>query len=175
MAQGHNSAYVTDDGRIFLVYHSRFAGGKNGIPEAHEVRVQQLFANSQGWLVAAPYEYAGETISSTGYTEEEMCGEYEFILHDPVNYYRKYGNEYRGIVQAVHITLGRDGAVSGDLSGSWDYEKNSPHMSITIEGVTYRGVFLKMPSEQLFDDGNERKVVMTFTALGDNVAVWGSR
>ena len=175
VAQGHNSAYVTEDGRIFLVYHSRFAGGKNGIPEAHEVRVQQLFANSQGWLVAAPYEYAGETISSTGYTEEEMCGEYEFILHDPVNYYRKYGNEYRGIVQAVHITLGRDGAVSGDLSGSWDYEKNSPHMSITIEGVTYRGVFLKMPSEQLFDDGNERKVVMTFTALGDNVAVWGSR
>lgn len=175
VAQGHNSAYVTEDGRIFLVYHSRFAGGKNGIPEAHEVRVQQLFANSEGWLVAAPYEYAGETISPTGYTEDEMCGEYEFILHDPVNYYRKYGNEYKGIAEAVHITLGADGIVTGDLSGSWDYEKNSPNMSITIEGVTYRGVFLKMPSEQLFEDEKERKVVMTFTALGDNVAVWGSR
>lgn len=175
VAQGHNSAYVTDDGQIFLVYHSRFAGGKNGIPEAHEVRVQQLFANSEGWLVAAPYEYAGETISGTGYAMEEMCGEYEFILHDPVSYYRKYGSEYRGIVEAVHIALNADGTVTGDLSGSWEHEKNSPHMSITLEGVTYRGVFLKMPSEQLFEDEKERKVVMTFTALGDDVTVWGSK
>lgn len=175
VAQGHNSAYVTEEGQIFLVYHSRFAGGKNGIPEAHEVRVQQLFVNSEGWLVAAPYEYAGETISSTGYAMEEMCGEYEFILHDPVSYYRKYGNEYRGIAEAAHIALNADGTVTGDLSGSWDHEKNSPHMSITLEGVTYRGVFLKMPSEQLFEDEKERKVVMTFTALGDNVTVWGSK
>ena len=42
VAQGHNSAYVTEDGEIFLIYHSRFAGGKNGVAEAHEVRVQQL-------------------------------------------------------------------------------------------------------------------------------------
>lgn len=175
VAQGHNSAYVTEEGQIFLVYHSRFAGGKNGIPEAHEVRVQQLFVNSEGWLVAAPYEYAGETISDIGYTTEEMCGEYEFILHDPVSYYRKYGNEYRGIAEAAHIALNADGTVTGDLSGSWDHEKNSPNMSITIEGVTYRGVFLKMPSEQLFEDEKERKVVMTFTALGDNVTVWGSK
>lgn len=175
VAQGHNSAYVTEEGQIFLVYHSRFAGGKNGIAEAHEVRVQQLFVNSEGWLVAAPYEYAGETISDTGYSMEEVCGEYEFILHDPVNYYRKYGNEYKGIVEAIHIALNADGTVTGDLGGSWDHEKNSPHMSITLEGVTYRGVFLKMPSEQLFEDTKERKVVMTFTALGDNVTVWGSK
>lgn len=175
VAQGHNSAYVTEDGRIFLVYHSRFAGGKNGIQEAHEVRVQQLFVNSEGWLVAAPYEYAGETISDTGYSLEEMCGEYEFILHDPVSYYRKYGKEYKGIVDAVHITLHGDGSVTGDLGDSWSYEENSPHMSITLEGVTYQGVFLKMPSEQLFEDPKERKVVMTFTALGDNITVWGSQ
>lgn len=175
VAQGHNSAYVAEDGRIFLVYHSRFAGGKNGIQEAHEVRVQQLFVNSAGWLVAAPYEYSGETISDTGYSVEEMCGEYEFILHDPVSYYRKYGSEYRGIVEAVHITLGADGTVTGDLSGSWGYEKNSPDMSITVDGVTYRGVFLRMPSEQMLEDERERKEVMTFTALGDNVTVWGSK
>lgn len=175
VAQGHNSAYVAEDGRIFLVYHSRFAGGKNGIPEAHEVRVQQLFVNSGGWLVAAPYEYAGESISPTGYGLQEMCGKYEFVLHDPVSYYRKYGSEYRGITEAVHITLNEDGAVTGDLSGSWAYERNSPNMSVTIEGITYEGVFLKMPSEQLFGDEKERKAVMTFTALGDNVTVWGSK
>lgn len=175
VAQGHNSAYVTEEGQIFLVYHSRFAGGKNGIPEAHEVRVQQLFVNDEGWLVAAPYEYAGETISGAGYTMEEMCGGYEFLLHEPTEYYRKYGKEYKGIEQAVRISLNADGTVTGELSGSWSYEKNSPCMSITIEGVTYRGVFLKMPSEQLFEDEKERRVVMTFTALGDNITVWGSK
>lgn len=175
VAQGHNSAYVTEEGQIFLVYHSRFAGGKNGISEAHEVRVQQLFVNQEGWLAAAPYEYAGEHISDTGYAEEEMIGEYEFLLHEPTEYYRKYGKEYKGIIEAVHIDLKEDGSVDGDLTGSWTYEKGTPYMSITLDGSTYKGVFLKMPGEQQFEDENARKVVMTFTAVGGNTAVWGSK
>lgn len=175
VAQGHNSAYVTEDGQIFLVYHSRFAGGKYGIPEAHEVRVQQLFVNENGWLVAAPYEYTGETISETGYSLAEMCGKYEFIVHTPESFYRKAGDNYKGIQKAVNIELKEDGTVVGELSGSWSYEQGTPNMSITVDGITYDGVFLKMPSEQLFEDENLRKVVMTFTALGENVAVWGSK
>ena len=65
VAQGHNSAYVTEEGEIFLIYHSRFADGKNGIPEAHEVRVQQLFVNEDGWLVTAPFAYDGESMDKT--------------------------------------------------------------------------------------------------------------
>ena len=175
VSQGHNSAYVTEGGQIFLIYHSRFAGGKYGIDEAHEVRVQQLFINKNGWLTAAPYEYAGETISDTGYTMAEMCGEYEYIVHTPTSYYRKSGKDYIGIEQAVQITLQEDGSVTGELSGSWSYEDGTSNMSVTINGITYEGVFLKMPSEQLFEDENERKVVMTFTAIGDNIAVWGSK
>lgn len=175
VAQGHNSAYVTEDGQIFLVYHSRFAGGKNGISEAHEVRVQQMFVNEEGWLVAAPYEYTGERISDTGYAEEEMIGAYEFLLHEPTEYYRKYGKEYKGIIEAVHLYLRKDGSVDGDLSGSWTYEQGTPRMSITLDGITYKGVFLKMPSEQQFEDEEIRKVVMTFTAVGGNSAVWGSK
>lgn len=175
VSQGHNSAYVTEDGQIFLIYHSRFAGGKYGIEEAHEVRVQQLFVNSEGWLVAAPYEYAGERISDTGYAQQEMCGEYEFLIHEPTEFYRKYGQEYKGIAEAVHISLQVDGSVGGDLSGSWTYEQGTPNMSITLDGTTYTGVFLKMPSERLLEDENTRKVVMTFTALGGNTAVWGSK
>lgn len=175
VAQGHNSAYVTEEGEIFLIYHSRFADGKNGIPEAHEVRVQQLFVNEDGWLVAAPYEYADEKISKTGYAVEDMCGDYEFIVHTPTTYYQKAGNSTLGIMQPSKITLNEDGTVTGELEGSWTYEDGSPNMTITVGGVTYKGVFLKMPSEQLYFDPNERKVVMTFTALGDNVAVWGSK
>ncbi len=175
VAQGHNSAYVTEEGEIFLIYHSRFADGKNGIPEAHEVRVQQLFVNEDGWLVAAPYEYADEKISKTGYAVEDMCGDYEFIVHTPTTYYQKAGNSTLGIMQPSKITLNEDGTVTGELEGSWTYEDGSPNMTITVGGVTYKGVFLKMPSEQLYFDPDERKVVMTFTALGDNVAVWGSK
>lgn len=175
VAQGHNSAYVTEDGEIFLIYHSRFAGGKNGVAEAHEVRVQQLFVNNDGWLVAAPYEYAGEKISPTGYSVEELCGDYEFIVHTPTTYYQTAGSKTLGIMQPSKITLNADGTVSGELTGEWMREDNTPNMTITIDGVMYKGVFLKMPSEQLYFNPNERKVVMTFTALGDNVAVWGSK
>ena len=149
VAQGHNSAYVTEEGEIFLIYHSRFADGKNGIPEAHEVRVQQLFVNEDGWLVAAPYEYAGEKISENGYAVEEgypieeMCGDYEFIVHTPTTYYQKACSNTLGIMQPSQITLNEDGTVTGELDGSWTYEEGTPNMTIT--------------------------------ALGDNVAVWGSR
>ncbi len=175
VAQGHNSAYVAEDGKIYLIYHSRFAGGKNGIPEAHEVRVQQLFVNEDGWLVAAPYEYAGEELSLTGYDMAQMCGNYEFIVHMPTAYYQKAGNSTIGIMQLSNITLNEDGSVTGDLAGSWTYEEGSPNMTITVDNVTYKGVFLEMPSEQLYFNPNQRKVVMTFTVLGDNVTAWGSK
>lgn len=175
VAQGHNSAYVTEDGKIYMVYHSRFAGGKNGVAEAHEVRVQQLFVNEDGWLVAAPYEYAGEEISKSGYAVEEMCGAYEFIVHTPTTYYQKVGNAVVGVMEPSHISLNEDGTVTGDLEGSWTYEDGTPNMTITVGGTTYKGVFLKMPSEQLYFNPNERKVVMTFSVLGGNVTAWGSK
>lgn len=130
---------------------------------------------ADGWLVAAPYEYAGEKISENGYAVDEMCGDYEFIVHTPTTYYQKAGSSTLGIMQPSKITLNEDGTVSGELTGAWTYEDGTPNMTITVDGVTYKGVFLKMPSEQLYFNPNERKVVMTFTALGDNVAVWGSR
>jgi arabinan endo-1,5-alpha-L-arabinosidase len=42
-------------------------------------------------------------------------------------------------------------------------------MSITIDGVEYKGIFIKQATE------NKHRIVMTFTALGENVCVWGSK
>jgi arabinan endo-1,5-alpha-L-arabinosidase len=175
VSQGHNSACVTDDGSIYMVYHTRFENGKNGNLEAHEVRVQQLFVNEDGWLVAAPYEYAGEEISDTGYDMDKMCGDYEFIVHNPTTYYQNLGSAVVGIAEPSNITLNEDGTVTGDLTGTWTYEEGTPNMTITIDGTTYKGVFLEMPSEQLYFNQKQRKVVMTFTVLGDNVTAWGSK
>lgn len=169
VAQGHNSAFTDEDGKIYLVYHTRFAGGKNGIKEAHQVRVQQLFVNEDGWLVSAPYEYSGETISDSGYTKEDMVGKYEFIIHTPNTYYHNYGKIIAGIAKNQNITLHEDGTVTGDLTGNWRYAEGTPEMSITLEGIEYKGVFIKQATE------NKHRIVTTFSALGENVCVWGSK
>ena len=44
-AQGHNSVLAAEDGRTYLVYHTKFNDGTAG----HQVRVHQLFLNRSGW------------------------------------------------------------------------------------------------------------------------------
>ncbi|MDE7060827.1 MAG: glycoside hydrolase family 43 protein, partial [Lachnospiraceae bacterium] len=167
----HNSAFVDDDGKIYVVYHTRFANGKGGIEEAHEVRVQQLFVNEDGWLIAAPYEYSGEDLPKTNLEKEQMVGEYEFIVHNPVMYYGmgKMDNEILGLVDTETIQLNEDGTVTGDYTGTWSYEDGKANMTITIDGVEYKGYFLRQANEGI------HKVVTCFTAAGGNVCIWGSQ
>ena len=47
VAQGHNSAFVDDDGTTYIVYHSRFSD----TGEMHQVRVRELLPTDDGWLV----------------------------------------------------------------------------------------------------------------------------
>ena len=161
IAQGHNSALVDDNGKMFVVYHTRFNDGY----EFHEVRSHQLFANQDGWLVAAPYEYLGETISSSGYSSSDMVGTYDFLVQNPSS-----SNE-SNIATPVSVTLNSNGTVTGSVSGSWSYTSGKPYMTFTYGGVTYKGVFLKQ-----YDESSSRKEVMTFTAVGsNNICVWGSK
>lgn len=195
-AQGHNSAFVDDDGKIYLVYHTRFAGSSEG----HQVRVHQLFINEDGWLVAAPYEYGNETLSTTGYSEEDICGTYEFVKHNPSYVYHYNNGNQLGIVgntaesvfsicsktiniggndvsfkvrfdfskaAGESVTLEKDGTISGDYTGTWKVTDGA-NVIITIDDVEYKGVFLKQQNEL-----TTRDVTMTFTVLGDNVTVWG--
>ena len=58
-AQGHNSATVDPvSGKAFVIYHNKYNDGT----AAHEVRNHQLLLNEDGWILAAPFEYAGETM-----------------------------------------------------------------------------------------------------------------
>lgn len=74
-AQGHNSAIVDDDGRAYVVYHTRFDQGT----EEHQVRVHQLFQAKNGGLVTAPFEYSGEKLAESAYAKNEVTGEYKII------------------------------------------------------------------------------------------------
>lgn len=162
VAQGHNSAFVDDDGRAYMVYHTRTSNGTEG----HNVKVHQLFVNKEGWLVAAPYQTTGEALKSGGYTAAEVAGQYEVILHELEIDYKALETKKPAL-----ITLEEDGKISGDYTGSWSLEPGTSYIVLTLDGVKYSGVTLEMLVE------NTKLSIMVFTALGDTnqVTLWGSR
>lgn len=163
-AQGHNSALMDDDGKLYVVYHTKFDDAYG----FHEVRVHQMFINEDGWLTAAPYEYSGESISENGHSLDAVVGDYEFIFHT-LN--QNFVNEKSADVEKPkNITLNENGTISGDISGTWTWESGSPYMSVVYNGVTYKGEFLVQADESAAQ--TER---MTFTATGNNTCVWGSK
>ena len=172
VAQGHNSAFVDEDGTAYVVYHTRFSNRN----EEHEVRVRELLTTADGWLAAAPYEYTGVKANAKGYQESQLTGEYEFVVHDPTTFFQgsngtakdgKY--PYKGVDEPITIKLESGGKVSGDKTGTWSFNKDSNQMTITIDGTEYQGDFAQLPRE------TDLKSVMTFTAIGGNTCVWGSQ
>lgn len=199
VAQGHNSAFVDDDGKIYLVYHTRFES-PTGSNETHQVRVHQMFVNEDGWLVAAPYEYSGETISEEGYAMEDMTGTYEFIYHEPTTTYNVVngaqlgivgrGNNVRTITGSDEITIGKH---ISTVSYSVDFTKSAADtITLNADGTVtgdYKGTWKYDKQNMTIDLGDgkvykgvflkqanetaKRAMTMTFTAEGDNVTVWG--
>ncbi len=161
VAQGHNSVYYDEEsGKIYLVYHRRTDDGTEG----HEVRVHQLFVNEDGWLVTAPFEYTGETISETGYSTSAITGTYEMLIQ-----YQDIDFANLGYSGSKFITLESDGTVSGSMSGTWTTTDDSPYVTMVLNGETYKGVFLEQQVE------GEKTAALTFTVVGttNETALWG--
>ncbi|KAG4104701.1 Arabinanase/levansucrase/invertase [Neocallimastix lanati (nom. inval.)] len=157
MAPGHNSAFRDTDNKVYLVYHTRFNDGA----EFHEPRVHQMFLNQDGWLCAAPYAYSGETISPTGYSMGDMAGSYKIVFH----YHTKVNGD---ISNSYTVKLESNLSVTGKYTGSWEYTANTNFMTIKINNVTYKGVFLKQQDE------GKTGTLVAFTAVGDNNdTIWG--
>lgn len=164
VAQGHNSAFVDDDGRAFLIYHTRTSDGTEG----HFVRVHQLFVNENGWLVAAPYHTNGEKLDSS-ITAEDIAGIYEVMLHRMDIDYENYD-----VVVSDTMELHEDGTVSGAYGGTWSYDPEYCYIKLDLTGSyedLYSGVALRMKIE----DTNVE--TMVFTALGEKsqLTLWGSK
>ncbi|MBR3630554.1 MAG: RICIN domain-containing protein, partial [Oscillospiraceae bacterium] len=163
-AQGHNSALMDDDGKLYVIYHTKFDDAYG----FHEVRVHQLIMNEDGWFSAAPYEYSGESLSEKGHSVAAVSGDYDFIFHT-LN--QRFENEKSADVEKPRrLSLNKDGTVSGDVSGTWDMQNGTPYMHITFGGVTYKGAFLVQA-----DESAAQTMRMTFTATGNNTCVWGSK
>lgn len=155
MATGHNSAFTDDDGKEYVVFHTRFENRG----EEHEPRVHQMFANEEGWPCMLPYAADGETISESGYSQDEIVGEYYVI-----NQGTKIDAE---IAQPYKLVLSGRGNVYGkDVEGTWEAKDGTYYMNITIGDKSYSGIFCRMNDEA----GTE---VMTFSAVGNNESLWG--
>ncbi len=158
---GHNSAFIDDSGNRFLIYHTRFNLGS----EWHQVRVHQQFLNADGWPVTAVYEYRGDSIS-TGYTDAEIVGRYEFVNHGSTA-----GATNAGMLTTQNIVLNSNGTITGDVTGTWSRTSGSYYCTMVIDGVTYKGVFFKQS-----DESAAHSKVMTFSAIGsNNQSIWGSQ
>ena len=155
MATGHNSAFVDEDGKMYLVYHTRFDDGQ----EYHEPRVHQFFLNEEGWPCMLPYATDGETISEQGYDKDEIVGEYYMIDQGT--------NVDAEIAEPVKVILSARGNVYGDgISGTWEAKSGTCYVHITMNEVEYSGVFCEMNDEA-------GTPVMTFSVVGANKSIWG--
>ena len=140
IAQGHNSAFNDKQGRSFVVYHSRFSNQGEG----HQVRVHQLFLNDEGWIMAAPFEFDGETITNNdiatkaSIADSEIAGDYQFMRHE-------YGQdtEKKAYETPVNIRLNADGTITGAEKGTWERTAGTDYIHLTINGVVFRGVLVR--------------------------------
>lgn len=164
-AQGHNSIIAAEDGRTYLVYHTRFQDWGEG----HQVRVHQVYQNEEGWLVAAPFEYTGEGVKSTGIAAAQkvatadIAGNYKLLAH-------RYGLDHAAKEYAVpvDITMNADGTISGDATGTWSIKAGTSYITINL-GSDYKGVMVPQTLEP-----TDTKVPC-FTALDSKtgVTIWG--
>ncbi len=155
MATGHNSALIDDDGRMYIVNHTRFDDGT----EYHEPRVHQFLLNEDGWPCMLPYATDGEEAREEGYDMEEMAGEYYVI---------NQGTAINAdIAEPFKLILTKKGNVYGDgVSGTWKAGDGSFFVTISYDGEEYKGVFCKMKDEA-------KTPVMAFSAVGKNQSIWG--
>lgn len=155
MATGHNSAFVDQDGKRYIVYHTRFDNGT----EFHSPRVHQFLVNAEGWPCMLPYQTEGETVSRSGYRTSDVAGRY-YVINQGTGIDAK-------IAEPVILYLNADGTVTGEnAQGSWTMTGGTCYMTLTLDGREYSGVFCAMKDEAYED-------VMTFSAVGYNESIWG--
>ena len=164
-SQGHNSIIAAEDGRTYLVYHTRFQNRN----EEHQVRVHQVFLSKNGWLVAAPFEYTGEQVTTADIATtqqiatDQIPGDYKLLIHKyKLNHLKKEA------VSPVDIQLNADGTISGSQTGTWSIEEGTSYVIIKIGSTTYYGVFV----EQTLEPTDDKAVA--FTAVTKNgQTIWG--
>ena len=165
-SQGHNSIIAAEDGRTYLVYHTRFQDWGEG----HQVRVHQVFQNAEGWLVAAPFEYTGEQVTSADIATtqqiatDQIPGKYKLLVHR-----YKLDHTKKQAVEPVDIELNSNGTISGDQTGTWEITEGTSYINLKISSVDYSGVMV----EQTLEPGLQKAPAFTALANASGITAWG--
>ena len=172
-SQGHNSIIAAEDGRTYLVYHTRFQDSKLiwGWDNGHQVRVHQVFQNKDGWLVAAPFEYTGEQVKSADIAttqqiaKDRIPGTYQLLIHEyKLDHTKKELNRPEEIKLNANGSISKDG---DDEAGTWSIEEGTSYINITL-GKNYSGVMI----EQTLEPSEEKTVAFT-AVTKSGVTIWG--
>ena len=129
-ALGHNSV-IERDGEYFCVYHTRYREGTSGVTGRHNVQVNQIYFNKEGWCVLSPDRYAGEHAQALN--TELVAGNYDIVVHT--------AGTTQTFAESARYTLEADGTISGVLAneGTWSLSGEN-FITLTLGGVAYSGV-----------------------------------
>jgi arabinan endo-1,5-alpha-L-arabinosidase len=134
------------------------------------VRVHQVFQSKNGWLVAAPFEYTGEQVTSADIAttqqiaSDRIAGKYKLLIH---NY--KLDHTKKKAAEPVDIELKDDGTISGASSGTWKIEEGTSYITLKIGSTYYHGVMV----EQTLEPTNTKAPAFTAVAATTGTTVWG--
>ena len=165
-SQGHNSIIAAEDGRTYLVYHTRF----QNMGENHQVRVHQVFQSKNGWLVVAPFEYTGEEVKSADIATTQQIatdripGKYKLLIHD-----YKLDHTKKAAAEPVDIELTTDGKISGKYTGTWKIEEGKSYITLKIGSTYYHGVMV----EQTLEQTDTKTPAFTAIAATTGTTAWG--
>ena len=190
LSGGHCSALVDDDGKVYLVYHTRFNDGEGNF---HCVQVHQMYKTADGWYTVLPRAYSGETVSENGYSRTDIAGTYALVQHGSITVKCADENDWSRvqdiIAPTITITLNDDGTVTGYspaafeanrimiqeiavLSATWQVQRGTPYITLDFGGTKYTGVLCMQPSA-----GSETSdMAMAISAKADdNSTIWAVR
>ena len=165
-SQGHNSIIAAEDGRTYLVYHTRFQNWG----ESHQVRVHQVFQSKNGWLVVAPFEYTGEEVKSADIATTQQIatdripGKYKLLIHE-----YKLDHTKKAAAEPVDIELTSDGNISGKYTGTWKVEAGTSYVTLKIGSTYYHGVMV----EQTLEPSTTKAPAFTAVAATTGTTAWG--
>ncbi|WP_062299740.1 LamG-like jellyroll fold domain-containing protein [Demequina maris] len=154
VSPGHTSWYDDPDtGASYIVLHSRFPG----TGEMHNVRVNRMYMNADGWPVVAPQRYAGERNSWV--KAREIVGTWEVV---------KFTDAITADTTApLSITLNANGRITGDLKGRWERAGEKRATLYTPKG-TFTGVFARV-----WDPATEEWTVGLTVQSKRGLSMWG--
>ncbi len=162
VSPGHNSAYFDAGlGKYFLIFHTRFP--LRG--EEHEIRVHEMFFNSEGWAVVAPFRYAPLSLANPAQVAEitsaQAAGEYKIVNH---------GKDISSSIKmSESMRLNSDGTVSGAMTGIW-IDRSNNLVELVLSGTVYYGVL----SRQWNTNANNFVVTLSVQNTAGN-SLWGVR